>query len=946
MSTHDIKVSLIVPVYNVEKYLDECLASCINQTIDSFEVVVINDGTKDNSQIIIDKYVNEYPKIVRSFIIENGGLGNARNVGISKSKGEYVAFIDSDDIISYTYCEEMYNLAKENEADVVRCDYVRFKDVTGVYRSIDTGLESSAFASFVKENGNVFDKLDAKLQLIIWHIACTGIYRRKRLEEIDFKFPKGVIEDPVMKILFLEANKIVVCPRKMYYYRLRGDSITSELDFPMRKVALDRWVGIIDYYEQKGHLNDSGIIEAFLFTAASYYVIIRELKDRSISQLQEMYSAGEYDDFIDFFKRIDPDTIRDSRTKGIQKFVYRIIIRNFYKGNLRFCKFMVEVLKILHRLSRVFKKAVRFAKKITIKMAKVIWLIARKIVNVKIGELFYPILCKKKEVNENSVLLESYHQSSFNGNIYYLGQQFVNDGYEVIIATKSNFDMTGYNKSNVKIVKPRSFKYYKALATSKYLLNNTSYPRCFMKRDGQVVVNTWHGTPLKTLGKDMVDDRYRFGNIQRTIGLSDMIVLGNTFTVEKFIDTHELDSILEDNVYIEPTPRNAIFFDSVEELDVRKQLGCEGKKVIVYMPTWRGSVWEVDDVNQFFIDTVTLLSQELSDDYVIYYKFHSNNSKFKMEEFENLKYMPSNIETYRFLNIADILITDYSSVMFDFALKNRKVILYTPDLEKYEQERGMYFSVEQLGFSVSKSIEGVISEIMNTENIDYSIVNKRFNSKDCLDANKIVYDKIKSYTVKKRDKNNNILFFDSLSDTATNHLLDKIDSDLIYSFLAESHISNSIILDKILKDKRYYPIAYNKRSGVFKRLLRIMYESRFSPLSRISTPRHYNNFYSNLSELLFSYMNFKSFVLVSNFTIFSLELFRNTSTEKKGIFINESYENGRAKKFRKRIISALEDADVIFVYECNLNMDILKGFESKITVIEEMFQDGKFRLTA
>ena len=104
-------LSIIVPVYNVEKYLDTCLTSLVNQTVDNYEILVINDGTKDNSQEIIDRYVAEYPDTVFSYIKENGGLSDARNYGLEKARGKYIAFIDSDDSIDLNYYTDMVSLA-------------------------------------------------------------------------------------------------------------------------------------------------------------------------------------------------------------------------------------------------------------------------------------------------------------------------------------------------------------------------------------------------------------------------------------------------------------------------------------------------------------------------------------------------------------------------------------------------------------------------------------------------------------------------------------------------------------------------------------------------------------------------------------------------------------------------------------------------------------------
>lgn len=120
------KVSIIVPVYNVEKYLDKCLDSLVNQSLQEIEIIVVNDGSPDNSQKIIDEYVKKYPNKIKAFIKENGGLSSARNFGIDKISKEtkYISFVDSDDWLDLNAIEEMYEKAKKDNSDIVICDII------------------------------------------------------------------------------------------------------------------------------------------------------------------------------------------------------------------------------------------------------------------------------------------------------------------------------------------------------------------------------------------------------------------------------------------------------------------------------------------------------------------------------------------------------------------------------------------------------------------------------------------------------------------------------------------------------------------------------------------------------------------------------------------------------------------------------------------------------
>lgn len=118
------KVSCIVPVYNVEKYLEKCLDSIVSQSLQDIEILVINDGSTDSSQDIIDKYTNKFPQKVKCINKENGGQGSARNLGLDIAKGEYISFVDSDDWIENDCFEKMYLTAKKNDSDIVICNMV------------------------------------------------------------------------------------------------------------------------------------------------------------------------------------------------------------------------------------------------------------------------------------------------------------------------------------------------------------------------------------------------------------------------------------------------------------------------------------------------------------------------------------------------------------------------------------------------------------------------------------------------------------------------------------------------------------------------------------------------------------------------------------------------------------------------------------------------------
>ena len=157
-----IKVSVIVPVYNVEKYIDKCLNSLVNQTLKDIEIIVVNDGTKDSSQKIIDKYAKKYNN-VKPFIKENGGVSSARNFGLNESCGEYVLFVDGDDFVDYTMTEKMYKNAKKEKLDIVVCNMYKFynDDKKEIYKC-NYGLNDDPIKNYIVGDSGPCAKLIKK----------------------------------------------------------------------------------------------------------------------------------------------------------------------------------------------------------------------------------------------------------------------------------------------------------------------------------------------------------------------------------------------------------------------------------------------------------------------------------------------------------------------------------------------------------------------------------------------------------------------------------------------------------------------------------------------------------------------------------------------------------------------------------------------------------------
>ena len=230
----NIKVSVIIPVYNSEKYLKQCLDSVVNQTLKNIEIIVVNDGSTDNSLQIIQEYVNKYSN-VKLINKQNEGCYKARNIGLEVADGEYIAFLDSDDYIESNMYEKLYLKAKQTNADIVSSNY---------YISQDDKLKlvdfSSSVALLEKSNNKVIGAKNIILDAIIW----SRIFKKQMLFEKNIKFHSDIYmaDDAFFHIItMLNAEKIVYISDILYTYRIsRKDSITSsynERNFDCIKVA-------------------------------------------------------------------------------------------------------------------------------------------------------------------------------------------------------------------------------------------------------------------------------------------------------------------------------------------------------------------------------------------------------------------------------------------------------------------------------------------------------------------------------------------------------------------------------------------------------------------------------------------------------------------------------------------------------------------------------------
>lgn len=338
--SEQVKVSVIVPVYNVEKYLPKCLDSLVNQTLEDIEIIVVNDGSPDNSQVIIDEYASRYPGKIRPLIKENGGLSDARNFGITYAKGEYIGFVDSDDYVRNDMFEILYNKADEEDSDVVVCNYNKFSDDS--MKNIVEIKHIDYFNNCVEDVPEIL--LESK------SLACNKIYRREWYIEHDFKFPVGQwYEDSavVYNMLYL-ANKVSAVTNCLYFYRTdREESITNSINDKIFDI-FKSCESIIIFY--RNHTCNKNVLNvADRICQIHLFVRLHALIKYGTIKLKIAY----YTKLLDFFAKYMPKWANNPYYEKVKK--QTLTLKILHKPHLMYLYLLVPS-GLINNIKRILKK--------------------------------------------------------------------------------------------------------------------------------------------------------------------------------------------------------------------------------------------------------------------------------------------------------------------------------------------------------------------------------------------------------------------------------------------------------------------------------------------------------------------------------------------------------------------------------------------------------------
>lgn len=331
-------------------------------------------------------------------------------------------------------------------------------------------------------------------------------------------------------------------------------------------------------------------------------------------------------------------------------------------------------------------------------------------------------------LKDDYILLESFHGASVSCNPHaiYLNlskrTEFKNFKFIWVIQNGVKTPSNILRKRNVIVVTRNSDAYLRYLASAKYLINNVSFPNYFLRKEGQQYLNTWHGTPMKYLGKDIKDSYLSHSNVTRNLLQATHIISQNHYTNNILLERYDASDLADAIVAETGYPRTDLTLNASKSdiLAIKKRLNISATdKVVLYAPTWRGTHGKAKFDTTRLLDDLKIMSKT---GYKIIFRGHHMMESLISNTKIPAIVAPGDIDTNVLISVADLLITDYSSIAFDYLTLRRPILFYAYDIEDYESERGLYIPPEEFPGDVcydqAELEQSIISALQNGFNLN------------------------------------------------------------------------------------------------------------------------------------------------------------------------------------------------------------------------------------
>lgn len=766
-----MKVSIIIPFRYGIAFLEDCLDSLRAQNYRDLETILVCDHIEENIDALIDEYSQELNMSVYH-LEESTGVAAARNLGLDKAQGEYVYFLDSDD---YLYIDTLALLVEstvDTDADIVYGKKKRTWFKRSVYMSTCIENEDEENSESDEDN-NAFDEAEENAENGNESESKSSIEDESGEEGDESSEDENEVELNEEELLAAEERRIrrkrERAHRTMVTTR-KGIRNVSVLNILMKRSIIEehniRFNENFKFYSDLSFLVQ--VLEyAQIFEKKMRAVYIKRKHNDSINMpaLSQIKEPGKFEEYIEAYYYTISLIPKDSTLRNrVDRKIINYYVKTFAPKLRRSTNdvWRTERFEILRKIVNNMdpavikmqkgyrKRLVKALKKGDLKKSQrlVNWELGKKkfkriITNKRaLAKFLYIHSFIKKPMMENWVICESFFGKSYSDSPKYI--------YEYLSKTypgKYKFIWVINNKKTDipyphKKVKRFSIRYAYYLARCKYFVFNVRQPRWVRKRKGNIFLETWHGTPLKRLVFDQEEvcgaspqHKIQFYKDSRKW---DYLVSANHFSSKVFRSAFMFDKEMLEFGY----PRNDILYAPDKEekaLALKKKLGIPlDKKTILYAPTWRDDEFYGSGQYKFELKLdLRKMKSELGDEFVVLLRTHyyiaDSLDTTGVEDFAfNLSKYDDIAEIYL---ISDILITDYSSVFFDYANLQRPMLFFTYDLEKYRDVlRGFYIDMlEEVPGPLLYTSDEVLEAIKNIDKIEseYSERYRVFYDKFC-----------------------------------------------------------------------------------------------------------------------------------------------------------------------------------------------------------------------
>lgn len=732
---HQEKISVIVPMYNVEEYIEQTIQSLLNQTYPNIEIILINDASTDKTGSIASSYAQEN-KNVRFFQQDlNKGVSAARNIGLKLATGSYITFVDSDDLLPNRAIETMYIISQENEADLVIGSMQNFSDINNILQDTEDSIIKKVS---IEENPEIISNV------FIW----GKLYTKELLQKIQFAEDIQYIEDHPFAIqTFLSATKIVTTSSIIYNYRVRQSqnlSLTqSAFTNPVTRLPhiFNAFYTIRNYFKKSkyGLEHKSFIIYAKrLIEGSIQYLLIG-----SLSQDEPVIQQKTIKLLIEWIQTLDNNLLL--KTGSFQKVFVETGEKYIQNINTETLMYYIKLLKVIKEKMLVASNTHKIINE-TKEKNTILDIVLANINNYLIDHNYetksYPICYPKVEslnVHNNCAIVQFQLIKNENILLYEVSLSKKNNLWTIttvqFIGNISKQNITIKNKQPKILLTYRNLSGCNTLALYKSIPNNilqhfdvefvlvndvtNEYTKKIIESDivittnmeynfnkqqfnpNQIVIDLWHGFPLKTMF--YADPNYHNKNSISAFFKPLNYLASYSHLYNELL--YKCVRVDPNNFVITGAPRNDFLFNSNTRELLCKFLNIEdtNQKFIFYMPTFRANSqtnstkhssilfgfndFDLSTFNQFLEKNnyqLIVKSHPLyGENYDKMLKGISHISLFPDEKLKEWK-----IDLYEVLGATDFLITDYSSVYFDYLLLNKPIIFTPTDLEEYNEDRG------------------------------------------------------------------------------------------------------------------------------------------------------------------------------------------------------------------------------------------------------------------